>query len=231
MPGFIAKRLCPELVLVKLNFPEYRRISQLVRGVLSQYDPNYDAMSLDEAYLDLTDYLERRKKKLDTIENTVARQQENKFLDSSFKDDEDILGDDDVDEEAKEIECEVEEVSETSALDSVDSESSAPLPSSLPLPGFGDSVEDVVAEIRFWIKEVTGGLTASAGIAPNRMLAKVCSDRNKPDGQFHLESDRETVLQFVHNLPIRKVETIECIVSIYIFFLRLVVLGKLRSVY
>lgn len=43
------------------------------------------------------------------------------------------------------------------------------------------------------------------GIAPNTMLAKVCSDKNKPNGQYRLPSTREAVMDFVQNLPVRKV--------------------------
>ena len=52
--------------------------------------------------------------------------------------------------------------------------------------------DDVVNELRSKIFSRTG-LTASAGIAPNTMLAKVCSDLNKPNGQHRLEPDRDTV--------------------------------------
>ena len=55
------------------------------------------------------------------------------------------------------------------------------------------------------IKERTGGLTASAGIAPNSRLAKVCSDMNKPDGQFRLAPDEGEIMRFVEALPIRKI--------------------------
>ena len=51
----------------------------------------------------------------------------------------------------------------------------------------------------------TGGLTCSAGVAPNRRLAKVCSDVNKPDGQMVVANDREAVVEFVTPLPVRKV--------------------------
>jgi DNA polymerase kappa len=49
-------------------------------------------------------------------------------------------------------------------------------------------------------------LTASAGIAPNKMLAKICSDKNKPNGQFYLPFDRKTIVSFMHDLPIRKIQ-------------------------
>jgi len=47
------------------------------------------------------------------------------------------------------------------------------------------------------------GITASAGIAPNKFLAKVASDWNKPDGQFVVTPD--AVDAFVARLPVRKI--------------------------
>ena len=60
MPGFIGKKLCPQLIIVRTHFDKYRAVSKQVREILAEYDPNYCPMSLDEAYFDLTDYLVRR---------------------------------------------------------------------------------------------------------------------------------------------------------------------------
>ncbi|CAI9624470.1 unnamed protein product, partial [Staurois parvus] len=60
MPGFIAKRLCPNLVIVPTNFDKYREVSKEVREIFAEYDPNFLPLSLDEAYLDITDHLEER---------------------------------------------------------------------------------------------------------------------------------------------------------------------------
>ncbi|KAK3146741.1 hypothetical protein QOZ80_3BG0271130 [Eleusine coracana subsp. coracana] len=68
----------------------------------------------------------------------------------------------------------------------------------------GITGEEVADELRAAIHQETG-LTCSAGVAPNRMIAKVCSDINKPNGQFILPNDREAVLTFVSTLPIRKI--------------------------
>lgn len=62
----------------------------------------------------------------------------------------------------------------------------------------------VATELRGAIHQETG-LTCSAGVAPNRMIAKVCSDINKPNGQFILPNDQEAVTTFVSTLPIRKI--------------------------
>jgi DNA polymerase-4 len=45
-------------------------------------------------------------------------------------------------------------------------------------------------------------LTASAGIAPNKMLAKIASDWNKPNGQFEIR--QEDIAEFMKQLPVRK---------------------------
>jgi len=130
MPGFIAKKLCPELVIVPTNMDKYAEVAEVVRGVFKEYDPNFAPMSLDEAYLDITHMLS--------------------------------------------------------------SQDSQVTPWAL------------VQEMRAKICEHTG-LTASAGIAPNCLLAKVCSDLNKPNGQYQLQPNSQDILQFVSTLSIRKV--------------------------
>ncbi|KAF7043819.1 hypothetical protein CFC21_053129 [Triticum aestivum] len=68
----------------------------------------------------------------------------------------------------------------------------------------GITGEEVASELRDAVHQETG-LTCSAGVAPNRMIAKVCSDINKPNGQFILPNDRDAVTTFVSTLPIRKI--------------------------
>lgn len=60
-------------------------------------------------------------------------------------------------------------------------------------------------QIRRSVQEATGGLTCSCGVAPNRTLAKICSDVNKPNGQFEIAPTRDAVEAFVRQLPVRKV--------------------------
>ena len=60
MPGFIGKKLCPDLIIVPTNFEKYTAVSKEVRSIMSNYDPNFCPMSLDEAYLDMTKHLEKR---------------------------------------------------------------------------------------------------------------------------------------------------------------------------
>jgi len=60
MPGFIGLKLCPHLVILPSNFDKYSEVSELVKEIFVTYDPNYSSMSLDEAYLDLTQHLRVR---------------------------------------------------------------------------------------------------------------------------------------------------------------------------
>src|ERR1043166_1311326 len=50
-------------------------------------------------------------------------------------------------------------------------------------------------------------LTASAGIAPNKLVAKIASEINKPNGQFEVKP--EQVEEFMADLPVRKIWGIE----------------------
>ncbi|ORZ01306.1 hypothetical protein BCR43DRAFT_486727 [Syncephalastrum racemosum] len=128
MPGYIALKLCPQLKIVRPHFDKYKSASKQVQAIFAKYDPNFAAMSLDEAYLNLTDYLSK-------------------------------------------------------------TDMSPPA---------------LVEQIRQEIFEQTQ-LTASAGIAANKMLSKVCSDINKPNGQYYLPNTREAVVEFVKTLRIRKI--------------------------
>lgn len=121
MPVFMARQLCPGIILTPVRFDVYRADSQRIRAIFARYTDLIEPLSLDEAYLDLS---HRR-------------------------------------------------------------ESGAAL----------------AAEIRRAILEETG-LTASAGIAPNKMLAKIASDWNKPDGQ--LEIRPEEIETFMRGLRIGK---------------------------
>jgi DNA polymerase kappa len=130
MPGFIALKLCPELIFVPTNFEKYRQASEITRKVFAEYDPHFQSASLDEAALDVTD--------------VCAAQG-------------------------------------------------------------GVSGAEIAAQIREKVELATGGLTCSCGVAPNRTLAKICSDKNKPNGQYVLGSSKPAVEAFVQDLPVRKV--------------------------
>lgn len=55
MPSVTAKRRCPELVFVKPHFDVYRAVSQQIRGIFLNYTDLVEPLSLDEAYLDVTE--------------------------------------------------------------------------------------------------------------------------------------------------------------------------------
>ncbi|OAG74252.1 DNA polymerase IV [Gluconobacter japonicus] len=57
MPSLKAKRLCPDLVFVPARFDVYRAVSTQIHEIFARYTPLIQPLSLDEAYLDLTDYL------------------------------------------------------------------------------------------------------------------------------------------------------------------------------
>ncbi|MDO5706713.1 MAG: DNA polymerase IV [Paracoccus sp. (in: a-proteobacteria)] len=104
MPSVTALRRCPELIFIKPRFDVYRAISQQIRAIFARFTPLIEPLSLDEAYLDVTDHLPP-----------------------------------------------------------------------------GGSATAVARDIRALIRAETG-LTASAGVSYNKFLAKLASDRNKPDG-------------------------------------------------
>jgi DNA polymerase IV len=57
MPSLTAQRLCPDLIFVKPRFEVYRAVSQQIRAIFSEYTPLVEPLSLDEAYLDVTENL------------------------------------------------------------------------------------------------------------------------------------------------------------------------------
>ncbi|XP_075597295.1 DNA polymerase kappa [Balearica regulorum gibbericeps] len=194
MPGFIAKKLCPHLTIVPLNFEKYSKVSKEVREILTEYDPNFMPMGLDEACLNITEHLEERlnwpedkRRFFFNSESTTEKDKEDINMSAKFNED---------------------GYSSSPVL----FEDNTPLMDDHPerdqsvenLIIFGTSAEEVVKEIRFRIEQKTQ-LTASAGIAPNTMLAKMCSDRNKPNGQCRIAPERHAVLDFLKDLPIRKV--------------------------
>lgn len=58
-------------------------------------------------------------------------------------------------------------------------------------------------KIRAQVFEATK-LTCSGGIAPNRLLAKICSDVNKPNGLTYLENSVKEIYAFLKDQPVRK---------------------------
>eukprot|EP01042_Synura_sphagnicola_P030567 gene30567-39386_t len=57
MPSVTAKRKCPDLIFVRGNFETYRAVSRQIRDIFAEYTPLIEPLSLDEAYLDVTENL------------------------------------------------------------------------------------------------------------------------------------------------------------------------------
>ncbi len=119
-----AVKLCPDLILVPPNMEKYRVASRQIMDIYRDYTDLVEPLSLDEAYLDVTNS-----------------------------------------------------------------------------PHCKGSATLIAQEIRRRIFE-TVGITASAGVAPNKFVAKIASDWNKPDGLFLVRPGE--VDAFVAALPVKK---------------------------
>ena len=159
MAGFIGKKLCPNLKIIRGHYEKYREVSKVVGSVFEEYDPEFSKAGLDEGYLNLTQHLKFR------IETHLTGCTPNDAV-----------------------------------FDSLDIRSTDQY-------WDRDLVENVVKEMRGKIEKATQ-LTASAGIASNTMLSKICSDLNKPNGQFFLAPSRDEIIEFIRALPVRKVSGI-----------------------
>ncbi len=122
MPMARAVRLCPELCIVPPDFAKYKQVSEQVMAILRSCTDLVEPLSLDEAYLDVT-------------QNFWGM-------------------------------------------------------------GYGSLV---AKELKRRIREQTA-CTASAGVAPNKFLAKIASGWRKPDGLTVISPDR--VERFLHELPV-----------------------------
>lgn len=54
MPSVTASRRCPDLIFVRPRFDAYRAVSHQIRAIFRDYTPHVEPLSLDEAYLDVT---------------------------------------------------------------------------------------------------------------------------------------------------------------------------------
>jgi len=122
MPMATALRLCPQLLIVRPDFPTYRAVSAEIREILRSCTPLVEPLSLDEAYLDVTENMWE-----EPYASAVAKRLKREIVDRT-------------------------------------------------------------------------GLTASAGVAPNKFLAKIASGWRKPDGLTVISPDR--VEGFLQQLPV-----------------------------
>jgi DNA polymerase-4 len=59
MPSITARRQCPDLIFVKPRFDVYREVSSQIRGIFAEHTEVIEPLSLDEAYLDVTENLKK----------------------------------------------------------------------------------------------------------------------------------------------------------------------------
>ncbi|TXD50154.1 DNA polymerase IV [Polaribacter sp. IC073] len=76
MSGMLAKQKCPHLIFVNSDFDRYREISQKVREIFYEYTDLVEPLSLDEAYLDVTE-----NKKGNPSANDIAREIRQRIFD------------------------------------------------------------------------------------------------------------------------------------------------------
>jgi len=59
VPGFIGKKLCPNLIFMRPDYTKYRKASDEICVILKEYDPDMEVVGLDEANMDVTNYLQK----------------------------------------------------------------------------------------------------------------------------------------------------------------------------
>jgi DNA polymerase kappa len=58
MPGFMGKKMCPDLHFIRPNKDKYKKVSdEEFKPILREYDDKLESVGLDEANIDVTDYL------------------------------------------------------------------------------------------------------------------------------------------------------------------------------
>lgn len=145
-----AKKLCPQVVVIEPNFQKYREVSAQIHQIFHKYTDLIEPLSLDEAYLDVTENLQN-----------IA------------------------------------------------------------------SATEVAMNIQADIFQLTG-LTASAGVAPNKFLAKVASDWHKPNGICVIKPSQ--VSAFIHDLPLKKIPGVGKVTQEKLHSLNLETLGDIKQV-
>ncbi len=150
LPSARARQLCPELIIIPPRFDLYHRVSGQFREIFADFTDRIEPLSLDEAYLDVSDS-----------------------------------------------------------------------------PHFDGSATLIAEEIRRRVREELS-LTVSAGVAPNKFLAKVASDWDKPDGLFTIAPKQ--VAEFVRELPVSKINGVGKVTTEKLKRMGVVTCGDLQQV-
>ena len=150
MPSSRALQLCPELIILPARFELYREVSRQFHQIFRDYTEAVEPLSLDEAYLDVSD-------------------------------------------------CEE----------------------------FQGSATLIAEDIRRRIREELN-LTVSAGVAPNKFLAKVGSDWDKPDGCYTIAPSQ--VADFVRELPVSRINGVGTVTAAKLEKLGATTCGELQQI-
>ena len=145
-----ARKLCPQVIVIEPDFAKYRQVSAQIHQIFQQYTSLIEPLSLDEAFLDVTENLKQ-------------------------------------------------------------------------IP----SATEVAMRIREDIFQATG-LTASAGVAPNKFLAKIASDWHKPNGICVIKPSQ--VQGFIQDLPLKKIPGVGKVTQEKLKSLNLETLGDLQQI-
>ena len=145
-----AKKRCPHLVVIEPNFQKYREVSAEIHTIFQQYTNLIEPISLDEAYLDVTENLQ--------------------------------------------------------AI---------------------DTATEIAQRIRAQVLSSTG-LTCSAGVAPNKFLAKIASDWHKPNGICVIKPSQ--VQRFIQDLALKKIPGVGKVTQEKLSTLKLYTLGDLQKI-
>ena len=145
-----ARKLCPQVIVIEPDFAKYRQVSAQIHQIFQQYTSLIEPLSLDEAFLDVTENLKQ-------------------------------------------------------------------------IP----SATEVAMRIREDIFQATG-LTASAGVAPNKFLAKIASDWHKPNGICVIKPSQ--VQGFIQDLPLKKIPGVGKVTQEKLKSLNLNTLGDLQQI-
>jgi nucleotidyltransferase/DNA polymerase involved in DNA repair len=208
MPGYIAKLLCPHLVIRPNRFGRYREIARIVRHVAALADPRFKSYGWDELRLDLHELVRRpvagptgrlappatdRALFLSrfTALEAAARSESPQPATSAAST---APVDSNAPQPPLEMTATCARVPPATAMWNPKTRETAHLdltidPASVdwtPLDDPVAAVSALVLAVRRAIFRATNGLTASAGIAPTPALSKVASNVNKPDGQYDL---------------------------------------------
>ncbi|CAH8507603.1 unnamed protein product [Schistosoma haematobium] len=244
LPGFLGKKLCPQLKIIPCDFVKYTAASRVVRSILMEYSVSagsarnscesdnipFSAVSLDEAYLDITDHLvdrsdfpvERRTfwprpapgaPMLVCRCRSRSKHPQSHHLNSSCTDNQsEILIDDNSESNSNSCQ-ETDKSSDKLSVRIIKPKYSDPdldvcIECGLLCKSgrriFGLSAWEAVREMRFRVFCATR-LTCSAGLGPNTLIAKIASDWIKPCGQHEIANTLEAVDKFMQTMPVRKV--------------------------